>query len=132
MLTVSSARILLRSGSASRAERAVREYYTAIDAGAIEAAARVFAPEAVYRRPGYPPLRGLPAILEFYVNQRVIGSGVHTLDHVLRDGRSVAVFGSFSGRSRLGDLLAVRFADLWHMRGATATARETFFDVAAV
>jgi ketosteroid isomerase-like protein len=117
---------------ARRIERLVRAYYEAIDGGDVEAALHAFREDAVYRRPGYPPLCGLGEIRAFYVDQRVIASGRHTLLEVVPTRSSVTVVGSFCGLSRRGEALAVGFADVWKVHGGLATERHTFFAEPAV
>jgi ketosteroid isomerase-like protein len=110
----------------------VADYYAAIDDGDLATALRPFAADAVYRRPGYPPLVGRDAIRSYYEDQRVIGSGRHLLESVLADGQEVAVRGSFVGQSRDGRPLSVRFADFWRLDDGQVVERNTYFDAAAV
>lgn len=110
----------------------VRDYYRNIDQRDIPAALACFAENAVYRRPGYTAFVGLPAIKAFYRADRVISAGRHDLESIVEDADTVAVRGSFSGTSRDGDPLEVRFADFWRFAGRMVVERYTYFDVAAV
>ena len=110
----------------------VRAYYTAIDAGDLDAAFAGWAAHATYRRPGYPPLVGIEAIRDFYESTRVIAGGSHTLEECVADDDSVAVRGSFSGSGHDGAALFVRFADFWHFAAGRVDERNTYFDAAAV
>jgi steroid delta-isomerase len=111
---------------------AVLDYYACIDRGDIDAALRCFAATATYRRPGYPPLVGRTAIRDFYVETRAIASGTHRLDRVVATPDDVAVRGTFTGLSRAGEPLAVRFADFWHFADGQVVERDTYFDAPAV
>lgn len=110
----------------------VCDYYENIDRRDVEAALACFAPDAVYRRPGYDAFVGLHAINVFYHDDRVISDGRHVLEAVIENAHSVAVRGSFCGTSRAGSSLAIRFADFWHFSGRVVIERNTYFDAAAV
>lgn len=106
----------------------VREYYRLVDAHDVHGLVALFAPNAVYRRPGYDPLEGHAALQAFYENDRVIESGAHTVEHEVVDGDSVAVHGRFEGTLRDGSSASLRFADFYTVDadGLFAT-RDTFF-----
>ncbi|MEU7206527.1 nuclear transport factor 2 family protein [Streptomyces sp. NPDC045470] len=110
----------------------VGDYYRYIDQRDIAAALACFSEDAVYRRPGYRVLVGLPAINEFYRAERVISAGRHYLESIVEDADTVAARGSFSGTSHDGDPLEVRFADFWRFSSRVVVERNTYFDVAAV
>ena len=42
----------------TRGETLVRRYYACVDAGDVDGLVALFQPDAVYRRPGYPPMHG--------------------------------------------------------------------------
>ena len=106
----------------------VHEYHRLVDAHDVEGLVALFAPDAVYRRPGYEPLAGRAALRAFYENDRVIASGAHTVEHEVVDGDSVAVHGRFEGTLRDGSSASLRFADFYTVdaEGLFAT-RDTFF-----
>lgn len=110
----------------------VSDYYRSIDAGDLPLALSCFAPDAVYRRPGYATLAGLDSIADYYRNTRVIGRGEHDIEVVIEGPNEVAVRGSFRGVSHSGAPLSVRFADFWRFVDHLAVERNTYFDVAAV
>jgi ketosteroid isomerase-like protein len=110
----------------------VANYYRYIDRRNLESALSCFAPDAVYRRPGYEAFVGFDAISSYYHDDRVISAGRHDLELILEDADSVAVRGSFHGTSRAGSNLAVRFADFWQFSGMAVVERNTYFDAAAV
>lgn len=110
-----------------------RHYYATVDAGDVTGVLDWFADDAVYHRPGYPPMRGRRALQEFYAGERVIESGRHTLDQVLVDGSSVAVRGRFEGRLRDGSAASVGFADfIDYDADGRAVERRSYFDSPAV
>jgi ketosteroid isomerase-like protein len=112
----------------------IRHYYHTVDTAGHEAVVALFHPDAVYRRPGYPPLEGRDALLAFYGGVRVIASGRHELQELLVDapaGRA-AVAGRFLGHLKDGTAVTVGFADFFHVRDGLITDRTTYFDRAAV
>jgi ketosteroid isomerase-like protein len=117
---------------ASARAAVVRRYYQHIDAGDVRSALSCFAPDAVYRRPGYASLTGRPAIEDYYRTTRVIGRGRHALEAVTEGPDEVAVRGSFEGMAHDGRPLAVRFADFWRFSDGLVIERNTYFDAAAV
>lgn len=119
-------------GTGSELADRVSDYYQQIDHRDVGAALARFAPDAIYRRPGYEPFVGLQAISRFYHDDRVISDGRHQLESIVEDADTVAVRGRFLGTSRSGDPVAVRFADFWHFSGDLVIERNTYFDAAAV
>ncbi|MGW1129149.1 nuclear transport factor 2 family protein [Streptomyces sp. NPDC002526] len=91
----------------------VREYYRLVDASDVPGLVSLFADEAVYRRPGYPPIEGHAGLESFYLGERVIERGRHTLDTVVADGRKVAVTGAFEGDLKDGRHVTLEFADVF-------------------
>lgn len=110
-----------------------RAYYELVDAGDVDGVVDWFAEDGVYHRPGYPPMRGRGALSAFYGGERVIRSGVHTVDAVLVDGLQAAVRGHFDGVLKDGTAVSVGFADLiTYDRAGRAVERHSFFDTPAV
>jgi len=111
----------------------VRRLYELIDGGDVAGLAALFASDAVYHRPGYPPLTGAAAIDHFYRHDRVIESGRHTLHAVLSGDHAVAVRGVFSGVLRDGRLQEHHFAEFFTIGGdGLISRRDTFFHVPLV
>ena len=77
-------------------EFVIRMFET-VDARDWERLADFFHPDLVYHRPGYAPLVGRDAVLHFYREVRVIGSGGHQLAAVVVDGDHGACWGRFVG-----------------------------------
>ncbi|MER7047178.1 nuclear transport factor 2 family protein [Streptomyces jumonjinensis] len=111
----------------------VRRYYELVDAGDVPALVALFAPDARYRRPGYRPMVGHAELKRFYLDQRVIRSGVHTLDTVVAADDEIAVHGLFRGALHDGGRVELRFADFFRMTPqGRISSRDTFFHVPAV
>lgn len=108
--------------------RAVERYYRLVDENEVDALIDLFAPDAVYRRPGYEPLHGRDALRSFYSGERVIASGRHEVDALVADADTVAVHGRFVGVLKDGSDACLRFADFYTFdeQGRFAT-RDTFF-----
>jgi ketosteroid isomerase-like protein len=85
-------------------------------------------PGIIYERPGYEPLVGLPAVIDFYRRDRIVASGRHAVERVLYDNDDVTCWGSFSGLAKDGRELNVRFADVYRLRDGRISFRRTFFD----
>nr|WP_269328290.1 nuclear transport factor 2 family protein [Kineosporia mesophila] len=107
----------------------VARYYEQVDADDVGSLLELFAPDAVYRRPGYPPFRGRAELERFYRDDRVIVSGRHTISDALAGpGGSVAVRGRFAGLLRDGQDVDIEFADFFVLDGENRfRERETFF-----
>ncbi|MFJ2781193.1 nuclear transport factor 2 family protein [Kitasatospora sp. NPDC087315] len=111
----------------------VRRYYQLVDAGDVPALVALFTPDARYHRPGYRPMVGHAELERFYLDQRVIRTGAHTLATVVATDDEIAVHGLFRGVLHDGGEVELRFADFFRMtpQGRIA-ARDTFFHVPAV
>ncbi len=66
-------------------EEVVRAYYAAVDRGVIDNVVDIFAPDAEYYRPGYPPMHGREQLRNFYTNERVLIGGQHIIELVVID-----------------------------------------------
>ena len=111
-------------------EDVVRRYYELVDQGDVAGLVALFDTEAVYHRPGYPPLRGKEELRRFYSSQRVIKEGKHTLGAVVAKDREIAVHGEFHGTLHSGETVDTRFADFFHCNpDGTFARRDTFFFV---
>jgi steroid Delta-isomerase len=111
-------------------ENSVRRYYELVDQGDVPGLVALFAADAVYHRPGYPPLRGREELLQFYSGQRVIKEGKHTLGDIVVSDDAIAVHGSFHGTLHNGEAVETRFADFFRFNpDGTFSRRDTFFFV---
>jgi ketosteroid isomerase-like protein len=114
-------------------ESAVRRYYELVDQGDVDGLVALFAPDAVYHRPGYPPLCGKEELLQFYTSQRVIKEGKHALTTLVAGDDEVAVHGEFRGTLHSGETVETRFADFFRIGpDGTFARRDTFFFVPKV
>lgn len=110
------------------AVKRVRRYYEFVDVGDVTGLLSLFAPDAVYHRPGYAPMVGRTEMADFYRGDRVIESGGHTLSHVTADNTGVAVHGEFAGVLKDGREVSLRFADFFTLRDdGLFSRRDTFF-----
>jgi steroid Delta-isomerase len=106
----------------------VRRYYELVDQGDVPGLVNLFAPDAAYYRPGYPPLVGHAGLTDFYSGQRVIREGRHTLRRIVEDGAHVAVHGEFNGVLNDGREVGLRFSDFFEFAGdGRFSRRDTFF-----
>ncbi|MFG1889129.1 nuclear transport factor 2 family protein [Micromonospora sp. NPDC049051] len=88
-------------------------YYALVDSDQIDQLVDLFAADAVYHRPGYPPLVGQHELRRFYREARVIDRGRHVLQSVLVQDDSTAVQGTFTGVLKDQTAVSLRFADFF-------------------
>lgn len=109
-------------------ERQLRRYYELVDAGDIPGLVDLFADDAVYHRPGYPPLVGREQLERFYRQSRKIKEGRHSITTLLTSEEQAAAHGVFEGTLRDGSHVTVRFADFFQFnQDAAFQRRDTFF-----
>lgn len=114
-------------------EARTRHYYERVDASDLEGVLAWFADDAVYHRPGYPPMAGRAALADFYGGERVIVSGAHDVAEILVEADRVAVRGVFAGTLKDGTSVEVGFADfIRYDAHARAVERRTYFARPAV
>ncbi|MEY9872696.1 steroid delta-isomerase [Streptacidiphilus sp. MAP12-33] len=106
----------------------VLRFYAFVDGGDADAMSALFAPDAVYQRPGYPDRIGPEGLHRFYTQERTIRDGGHVLHHLIAEGPDIAVFGEFHGTLHSGAPVDLRFADYFGVgRDGLFTRRETYF-----
>ena len=110
----------------------IRSMFEFVDTQDWDGLAQCFHDQIVYERPGYDPLVGKPAVLEFYRRIRVVSAGRHSIDRVLTDGEFIACWGRFAGIAKDGRALRVGFADVYGLEGMLIRSRRTFFDSPAI
>jgi ketosteroid isomerase-like protein len=103
------------------------DLFAAIDSASWNDLPNFFHPDVVYERPGYPPIEGLPALLDFYNRVRIIAEGKHSLEGGLRDTDTAICWGQFNGHAKSGDVLAERFADAYELEDGLIRKRTTYF-----
>jgi ketosteroid isomerase-like protein len=102
-------------------------YYDAVDDGDNERLLAMFHPDVVYRRGGYPVIKGSEALRDFYENVRIIEHGKHHVDSIICDHEEVAVRGRFTGTARDGRPLDIGWADFMTFHGGLIRERVTYF-----
>lgn len=113
---------------ASAAVARVRRYYELVDSGDTDGLVALFAPDAVYHRPGYEPIIGHLGLTRFYTGERVIREGRHDLSTIVAHDREVAVHGEFNGVLHDGREVSLRFCDFFVLGpDESFTRRDTFF-----
>ena len=110
----------------------VRRLFDCIDGGDWPGLSDFLHDEAVYARPGYSPFVGKQAIMNFYLEKRIVSSGQHVVEKVLSDGANIACWGNFSGTDKKGCGIAAGFADVYCIREGRIHSRRTFFDSPAI
>ncbi|MFI6597632.1 nuclear transport factor 2 family protein [Nonomuraea sp. NPDC050536] len=102
-------------------------YYDAVDAGDNKRLLAMFHPDVVYRRGGYPAIKGSEALRDFYENVRIIEHGKHHIDTIVCDHGEVAVRGRFTGTARDGRALSIGWADFMTFDRGLIRERVTYF-----
>lgn len=110
------------------AVKTAEHYYALVDDNDVAGLLDLFAPDAVYHRPGYSPLIGRTELEQFYSADRVIAEGKHSLHSIVADGATVAAHGEFSGTLKDGSAAHLRFADFFVVgEDGRFARRDTFF-----
>jgi len=87
----------------------------------------LFCDDVVYERPGYSPFAGRDRVLQFYRHERIIARGTHVLERtVFGDGQG-ACWGRFTGTTKDGTAIEVRFAEVYRLEDARVKHRTTYF-----
>jgi ketosteroid isomerase-like protein len=110
----------------------IRGMFRAIDARDWAAMGQYFTADVVYERPGYEPIRGFDALMQFYCEVRIIVSGSHELQRIVADPAAASCWGRFRGEARDGRKLDERFADVYTLRDGRVATRITHFFRAAI
>jgi len=110
------------------AVKTAEHYYELVDDNDVVGLLGLFAQDAVYHRPGYPPLVGRTELERFYSADRVIAEGKHSLHSIVADGANVAAHGEFCGTLKDGSAANLRFADFFVVdQDGRFARRDTFF-----
>jgi hypothetical protein len=102
-------------------------YYRLVDAADYPAMLELFHPQIVYERFGHPTIVGAEALRAFYLNDRQIDGGTHTIDVIVADGEWAVAKGSFAGTLKNGSEVEVGFADFHRFSSGLIRWRYTFF-----
>jgi ketosteroid isomerase-like protein len=108
-------------------ESTIRNLFSVIDAGSWERLGDVIAVEAVYRRPGSEPMKGLARIAHFYEHERTIASGVHGITDVLVVDQQSACWGRLRGHLVDGRPVDLEFADVYRLVDSKIVERTSYF-----
>jgi len=99
-------------------------YYDSIDAGNIEKALEVFAPNAIYMRGN----RRLDGNLDaFYKNERNIAHSNHKIEKIAVSHNVVSTIGGFEGTTKNGLPIKTRFKDVFIFANDLVVYRLTEF-----
>ena len=115
------------------AQSIVRRMFEAIDARAWDRFEDIFQTGVAYFRPGYPPMNGLPELVRFYRNERIIAEGEHRLESVIiGEAGQIASWGHFSGVTRSGEKVSQDFSEIYDVVDGRVAQRRTFFYCPAI
>ncbi|WP_329382298.1 nuclear transport factor 2 family protein [Streptomyces sp. NBC_01351] len=114
------------SPEAAAIARVIR-HFDLIDTGDVASMVFLFAPDAIYHRPGHEPFLGRSGIRDFYTRIRPIRSGRHSLETAIAHGRNVSVHGAFRGVLHDGSPVDLRFSDFFVVDGEGAFLRRDTF-----
>lgn len=90
---------------------ALEQYYEYIDTEQYDALFALFSDDITYHRSGQPTIDGKTAFREFYLDDRPLEDGSHTIHTYIVDDDRVCVQGTFEGRLH-DDTVAFEFADV--------------------
>lgn len=105
----------------------VHELFQTIDSRDWNQLPQFFHPEVVYERPGYPVLKGISRLDNFYREERVIAAGAHHIEAVVIDGNHAACWGRFVGAHKDGSSIDEAFADVYTLVDNRIRHRKSFF-----
>lgn len=89
----------------------IRSYYEYVDDEAYEDLFALFADDIVYERPGQDDIQGMDTFRRFYLEERPIDEGNHTVHNIIAEDDTIAVRGTFSGVQD-GTQVEFGFADI--------------------
>lgn len=117
-----------------QAEQLISSMFSAIDDNAFERLAGCMDTAVVYERPGYEPIIGYDALLDFYRKTRRIRLGRHDLHRVLCQGEDVVSCGLFTGELKNGEPVTIDFSEIYRLNEQRTRIlfRKTYFFQAAI
>lgn len=98
-----------------------------IDAGSFTELHSAMARDVVYERPGYLPRQNFESVLRFYLYERQVEQGRHTIELVVSDDDCAMAHGSFSGTTKSGLAIETKFAELYRIRDELVVFRRSYF-----
>lgn len=117
----------MTTDSSARLAALAREYYDCIDAADYNGVFELFDEEITYHRPGQPPIEGIEALQTFYLEERPLELGEHTIESLVVDSDTVAVHGRYAGEQG-GDTVDFGWADFHTFEDDVIVERHTYTD----
>lgn len=108
-------------------ELLIRNMFHLIDTGRFTELHSTFARDIVYERPGYRPWQNFESVFHFYLCERQIEQGRHTIELVVGTGDCAMAHGSFSGTTKTGLAIETKFSELYRIRDALVVFRRSYF-----
>lgn len=105
----------------------IMQYFNIVDERKFDDLSLVFHHDIVYERPGYPPLVGLERTIAFYKHERILASGIHTVEGIISEGNTCVCWGKFIGTTHSKEAVDERFADLMIFSNDKIKKRTTYF-----
>ncbi|MEU3994120.1 nuclear transport factor 2 family protein [Streptomyces platensis] len=108
-------------------KKMVLRYYELIDSGSYDALFEMFDEDVVYERAGTRSITGKKEFQAFYMKDRRIAEGRHSVTTVVADGDWVVARGTFEGILKSGEEVSVPWADFHRFRKGKIWRRYTYF-----
>ncbi|QEV04997.1 nuclear transport factor 2 family protein [Streptomyces prasinus] len=108
-------------------KKLVLRYYELIDAGSYDELFEMFDEDVVYERAGTRSITGKEEFQAFYMKDRRIAEGRHSVTTVVSDGDWVVARGTFEGVLKSGEEVSVTWADFHRFRKGKIWRRYTYF-----
>jgi ketosteroid isomerase-like protein len=105
----------------------IRQMFKNIDKSEWIELAHCFHPDITYERPGLEPLVGRDRVMHFYLAERVVASGRHTVEGTLADDTSGAAWGRMVGTLKDGSSVTIRFAEIYQFCAGVICGRTSYF-----
>ncbi|OLL70164.1 hypothetical protein Ae263Ps1_6379c [Pseudonocardia sp. Ae263_Ps1] len=110
----------------------VRQMFAAIDSESWDKLSGLLHPNIVYDRPGFETFVGRDRVMRFYMQERVIRSGRHTIEGVIVEKERAAAWGWIEAVRNNGESLTLGFSDIYVFEDEKIRMRRSHFYVPAV
>lgn len=110
----------------------ITRMFAAIDSRNWDDLADLLHSEIVYDRPGFDAFLGRDRVMRFYMHERIIIDGYHTIDGVIVEGERVAAWGWIEAVRDDGEPLTLGFSDVYLFEVGKIRTRRSHFYVPAV
>jgi uncharacterized protein len=114
------------------ARQLVSSMFAAIDEQAWDRLADSLDDAVIYERPGYAPMVGLPSVLHFYREVRILAAGTHQIRGIAVDKDVGASWGRFRGVTREGRQAEVEYSECYRFSRGRIVSRKSYFFVPLV